>query len=1233
MPSTRLKLAWFDAEKKRHEFELRGERLTIGRVEADVELDDDQISRKHAAIERDGDGFALVDLESRNGTFVEGSQDRVKRRRLADGETILVGKARLRVAILAGQAAAVKAEGATVIAQLPSDLPIVLTVVSGPDRGQVFSPPKEKITLGRLPTNDVPLNDPSLSRLHATIKREKGGYAIYDENSRNGIYVGTPPQRIYHGVLAHGDIVRLGGGTQIRVEMGGGAKVEASEQTFAIKVGESTFALSMPSLTAIRPREAEAEAAPADAPLPATDAVPAADAPPVLRFRILASGSVLEVPAGTQEVTIGRSSAAMLRIDDPSVSGNHCTVLRTPDGWVLKDIGSRNGTFVGDSTERVQSLPLRGGEELRLGDARVAVELGGAGVASAVEEGTQLTRIGAVAAAPPPPAAPPSAAPPAAGGEAPAAKGKGKKAEPIPELAKSAEAKQRISRIMKGVSLRPVRVPGTPRQWASLGMMLLAAIVSLGFSMQYPALLSAGPLHAEHAELESREKCGSCHAGFEGIGTRQTQLAMSGSCVTADCHASALANEPGIQDNCLDCHTDHRGRNFPIAGGKDVCWSCHLGRDEPRDFDARPMRAAATVAGGTAAIAKLAEPFRKVEIGLRFAHAAHDAETKGEARFDNCTGCHANVDDGRTFAMPGHAQCIECHEKAVSADEKVAQQKKGPDCLECHTREDGEMQELPPSAFAWTRFAHRDHGEELCQSCHAPVWEEGTYASVFRSPDVYVMTMDACVTCHEEKKATVACLDCHRSHHSFDGGETAAAAAPPARGFDRFLIGLATLILGGFAYLYTDMRVARRYLEPEQAAAGPGQAPAGAPPEGDTPKGEVMPFPTVDVEACISCSSCYNSCPKQVLAGDDHGKSTVVNPDSCIALEGCAVCEQGCPTGAIRVSTAPLVRTVERPDTDDHLEAKPMPGLFFVGEVIGAALIKSAVNQGTDVVRYIKDKKKRVAAPHYDVIVVGAGPAGLGAGLEAKATGLRYLVLERDTVASTIRAYPRDKAVLAEPVKVPLYGKLPMMDAEKDELIAVWEAVVKATGLEVQQHEEVSEIRREGELLKVKTAKGEYTAANVVLAIGTRGNPRRLGCTGEEAGLVSYNLIDAGDWKGKKVLVVGGGDSAIEAAVALGKAEGTTVWLSYRKNAFARVKKRNLEQIEELSKAGRIEIVWESSVTELRAEGAVLKLAAGPRTLDCVHVFALIGADPPRGWIEKIGVPFVEKQEQVIAWS
>jgi thioredoxin reductase/NAD-dependent dihydropyrimidine dehydrogenase PreA subunit len=431
------------------------------------------------------------------------------------------------------------------------------------------------------------------------------------------------------------------------------------------------------------------------------------------------------------------------------------------------------------------------------------------------------------------------------------------------------------------------------------------------------------------------------------------------------------------------------------------------------------------------------------------------------------------------------------------------------------------------------------------------------------------------------------------------------------------------------------MRLVRRWLEapklpPSAVGKGPGgEAPA---PAAEAPKGEILPFPQVDVEACISCSSCYNSCPKQVLAGDDHGKSTVVNPDACIALEGCSICEQGCPTGAIRVSTAPLVRQVDRPDVDEHNEAKSMPGLFFAGEVIGAALIKTAINQGTDAMRYV-EKKPRVAAASHDVIIVGAGPGGLGAALEAKRLGLRYLLLERDTVASTIKNYPRDKAVLAEPIKVPLYGALPMMDADKDTLMAVWKTIVDKSGLQVNQFEEATDIGKKDGLLAVRTAKGEYQAPYVLLAIGTRGNPRKLGCAGEIPARVAYNLIDAAEWKGRNVVVVGGGDSAIEAAVALAQAEGTTVTLSYRKGEFSRVKKRNLDQVNELAKSGRLEIAFNSSVKEVRPTSIVLKVGDAERELSCDQVFALIGADPPRAWIEKIGVPFVTREEAVVAWG
>ena len=185
------------------------------------------------------------------------------------------------------------------------------------------------------------------------------------------------------------------------------------------------------------------------------------------------------------------------------------------------------------------------------------------------------------------------------------------------------------------------------------------------------------------------------------------------------------------------------------------------------------------------------------------------------------------------------------------------------------------------------------------------------------------------------------------------------------------------------------------------------------------------------------------------------------------------------------------MKEVERPQTDQHNESN-LPGVFLVGEVIGAALIKKAVNQGDQTVRYIGNRKPRIAEAQYDVIIVGAGPGGLAAGLEAKRLGLRYLILERESIASTIQNYPRDKAVLAEPVLLSIYGLLPMMDAKKETLVGLWEDIVRKSDLQVNIREEVTEVKKVDNLFTVTTVKGSYQAAYVVLATGTRGNPRKI---------------------------------------------------------------------------------------------------------------------------------------------
>jgi putative YpdA family bacillithiol system oxidoreductase len=323
------------------------------------------------------------------------------------------------------------------------------------------------------------------------------------------------------------------------------------------------------------------------------------------------------------------------------------------------------------------------------------------------------------------------------------------------------------------------------------------------------------------------------------------------------------------------------------------------------------------------------------------------------------------------------------------------------------------------------------------------------------------------------------------------------------------------------------------------------------------------------------------------------------------------------------------VRKSERPDVDPNSESLNVPGVFLGGEVLGNALIKKVVNQGGQIVRYIDTRKPRIAEAQYDIIIVGAGPCGLAAGLEAKQRKLRYLVLERESLANTIQNYPRDKAVLAEPVQMAVYGLLPMRDATKEELVVLWEDIVRKENLQVQTHEEVAEVKKNGKLLTVTTNKGSYQAAYVMLALGARGNPRKLGVADESLPKVFYNLNDPAEWKGKHVLVVGGGDSAIEAAVAISKQPGATVTISYRSGSFSRAAARNVEAIKEQEKAGRLTVLFNSGVSKIEEHRVAIKVGNDVREIENEAIFVLIGADPPRAWLEKMGLKYVVVEKAI----
>jgi putative YpdA family bacillithiol system oxidoreductase len=707
----------------------------------------------------------------------------------------------------------------------------------------------------------------------------------------------------------------------------------------------------------------------------------------------------------------------------------------------------------------------------------------------------------------------------------------------------------------------------------------------------------------------------------------------------------------------VSCHTEHRGRTFNIRGGKDLCWNCHEKGLGIRSFSARPMKVyyeqIAVPAGATesksgkvvdplrlqlpateAARRKLQQSVSAEESGLIYGHAIHEKDvkkanyTKGVACFD----CHKQIPDVGGISFPTHAECIECHKEVGNRDPKEATASASEQCRKCHLSREGGITRIQRK-ITYVQFSHNDHTETTCNRCHFIVRDEQAYRPVLRSAVLYPLPMEACYSCHEQRRATTACLDCHREHHSYP--DSYPVPQVPKRWLSNLSLGSVILtllvgVVGAGAYTYFDTRLVRNWLEssdapPPTEAREASSSPTPAPPAKDG----VMPFPTVDAATCISCHGCYDSCPTKVLAGDPvTAKSTVVDPKACKSLEGCRICEEKCPTGAIRVTLAPLQREVERAQIDEHNESN-IPGLFLAGEVIGAALIKKAVNQGDQISRYIAERKPRVADAPYDVVIVGAGPAGLGAGLEAQRHGLRYLLLERGTIASTIRDYPRDKAVLAEPVLLPQYGLLKMMDTKKETLIAEWENVIRTSGLRVNEREEVLDVKKTDGLFTVTTGKGTYQGAYVILGIGTRGNPRKIGVPREDLPKVAYHLIDAAEFKGQKVLVVGGGDSAIEAAVALANEEGTVVTLSYRQAKFSRIKSRNADAIAEQEKAGRVAVIFNSNVTKITERSVTLKVGEEERELENDAVFALIGGDPPKTWLQKTGVNIVTVKETV----
>ncbi len=377
-------------------------------------------------------------------------------------------------------------------------------------------------------------------------------------------------------------------------------------------------------------------------------------------------------------------------------------------------------------------------------------------------------------------------------------------------------------------------------------------------------------------------------------------------------------------------------------------------------------------------------------------------------------------------------------------------------------------------------------------------------------------------------------------------------------------------------------------------------------------------FPYIDPAHCIGCGACVRACPEGDVLGIVGGTAVVVNGLRCV---GHGRCEEACPVGAITVGLGDLKSREDVPLLDETGQTT-VPGIYVVGELGGLSLVRNAVSQGRQVVERIS-REPPDTPDILDVAVVGAGPAGLSAGLTAAHAGLSYVVLEREpTLGGSLLHYPRRKMVLTQPVELPPWGALDREEYTKEDLLELFEGLVHEHTVDVCFGEAVEEVRREDDHFLLRTADGSWRARSVILALGRRGTPRKLDIPGEELSKVMYRLMDAEGYKGKKILVVGGGDSAAEAAVGLARQPDNEVTLSYRREKLVRLKKKNQDAFDALLAAGRIRPLFSSQPVEITPGSVRLKVGDETVEIENDYVFVFAGGVPPFDFLRKIGVRF-----------
>ena len=385
--------------------------------------------------------------------------------------------------------------------------------------------------------------------------------------------------------------------------------------------------------------------------------------------------------------------------------------------------------------------------------------------------------------------------------------------------------------------------------------------------------------------------------------------------------------------------------------------------------------------------------------------------------------------------------------------------------------------------------------------------------------------------------------------------------------------------------------------------------------------------PVVDVNSCIQTGACIAACPEHDILGILNGKAITINASHCV---GHGACFHACPTQAITLCIGTEKRGVDIPHVDQMFETN-VPGIYIAGEMGGMGLIRNAVEQGKQAVENLVRKLDKNVAADYDVIIIGAGPAGISASLAAKKHNLSALTLEQDSLGGTVYTFPRKKIVMTSPMDIPLYGKIKLRETSKTELLNLWNDVLSKNEIVIREQSKVESIVFQDKIFEVETTSNEkFTARKIILSIGRRGTPRKLNIPGEMSEKVAYRLLEPELIENKKIVVVGGGDSAIETALLL--ADQNQVTLSYRGDSFGRIKVGNSQKIKTAISLQQIDVRFNTNLKSIEEEKVTIAdTISGELTdlqNDLVYIFA--GGELPTQFLEKVGIKITKKFGEAI---